>query len=60
VVITLPTWLRAPKPGLSNSLEETKAFIRASNAHMKRQIVALLVVHGIGVSGGIVLLLKLL
>jgi hypothetical protein len=60
VVVVLPTWLQPPEPGLSNSLEESKAFIQASGAHMRRQILALWVVHGLCVSGGIVLLSKLL
>jgi hypothetical protein len=58
-VVTLRVWLKDAEPGLSNSLEETEAFVQASAAHMRRQILALLVVHGICVSGGIVLLLKL-
>jgi hypothetical protein len=41
-------------------LEETKASIRAAAVHMRRQILAMLVVHGACVSGGIVLLLKLI
>ena len=57
--MTLRTWLKAPEPGLSSSLEETKAFIDATAIYVRRQILAMLVVHGVCVSGGIVLLLKL-
>ena len=55
----LRTWLKAPEPGLSSSLEETKAFIDAAAVYVRRQILVMLVVHGVCVSGGIVLLLKL-
>ena len=57
---SLRTWLKAPDPGLSSSLEESKAFIDAAAVHLRRRILAMLVVHGVCVSGGIVLLLKLL
>ena len=59
MVVVVPMWLKPPKPGLANVLGETKAFSQASSAHMKRQILALPVVHGRCVSAGIVLLLKL-
>jgi uncharacterized membrane protein YphA (DoxX/SURF4 family) len=56
----LPQWLKPPEPGVSRSLEETEAFMRAAAAQMSPPILALLVVHGISVSGGIAVLLKLL
>ena len=57
---SLRRWLKAPEPGLSSSLEETRAFIHAAAVYVRRRILAMLVVHGVCVGGGIVLLLKLL
>jgi len=60
MVVALVRWLKAPEPGLSTSLEESKAFVDAAAAHMRRQVLTMLLVHGACVSGGIVLLLKVL
>jgi pheromone shutdown protein TraB len=53
-------WWLGFGPQAGGSLGEREYFIAASIAKMKRQVLTILVVHGVSVSGGITLLLKLL
>jgi hypothetical protein len=58
-MVSLPRSLKAPRPGFASYPEESKAF-DAGAVHRRRPILAMRVVHGQGVSGGIVLLSQLL